>query len=145
LPGTLLTVQADGTTAYTLPSDEASLSGLPFTPAFSSFANLAVGQRVEVRTTSTLGTVVAQIKLNLQTLRGTPNSQTGNQYTLTLPADSEFLLLTGATSIDFILQSSTELKGLSTIVLGTPLHVRGLLLFDAVSGRYKLVASRITP
>jgi hypothetical protein len=145
LPGTLLTVQADGTTAYILPSDEASLSGLPFTPAFSSFANLAVGQRVEVRTTSTFGAVVAQIKLNLQTLRGTPNSQIGNQYTLTLPADSAFLLLTGATSIDFVLQSSTELKGLSTIVLGTPLHVRGLLLFDSVSGRYKLVASRITP
>lgn len=145
LPGTLLTAQADATTTYILPADEASLSGLSFTPAFSSFANLAVGQRVEVRTTSTFGAVVAQIKLNLQTLRGTPNSQTGNQYTLTLPADSAFLLLTGATSIDFVLQSSTELKGLSTIVLGTPLHVRGLLLFDSVSGRYKLVASRITP
>jgi uncharacterized protein DUF5666/uncharacterized protein DUF4382 len=144
-PGILLTVQADATTTYILPADEASFSGLSFTPAFSSFANLAVGQRVEVRTTSSFSAVVAQIKLNRQTVSGTPNSQTGNQFTLTLPADSAFKLLTGATSIDFILQSNTELKGLSVVVLGTPLHVRGLLLLDTPSGRYKLVASRVAP
>lgn len=143
-PGTLLTVQADATTTYILPTDEASLSGLLFTPAFSSFANLVVGERVEVRTSSNFSAIVTDVKLNLQTVDGTPNSQTGNQYTLTLPADSAFFLLTGATTIDFIVQPTTELKGVSTIVLGTPLQVRGLLLFDSVSGRYKLVASRVT-
>lgn len=144
-PGTLLSVAADNTTLYVLPVDEANLGGLSFTPSFTSFANLAIGQRVEVRTASNFGVVVREVKLGLQTLGGTPNSQNGTQYTLSLPSPSAFLLLTGATNIDFILQSTTELNGLSTIVLGAPLHVRGLLLFDTVSSRYKLVATRITP
>ena len=150
-PGLLLTANADNTTTYVLPSDEANLSGLPFTPAFSSFANLAVGQRVEVRATGDFnsGPIVTQVKLAPQAFAGTPNSRNGTQYTLTLPAgsgsESAFQLLTGATDIDFIVQSSTDLKGLSTIVIGNALHVRGLLLFDIPSGRYKLVAMRITP
>lgn len=143
--GTLLTVSADNTTTFTLPNDEANLGGLLFTPTFSSFTNLAVGQRVDVRTTSNFSALVAQIKLGLQTLSGSPSAQNGNQYTLTLPVDSAFHLLTGAASIDFIVQSNTEFKGLASIVLGTPVHVRGLLFFDAPSGRYKLVATRITP
>ena len=147
-PGTLVSVGADNTTTFVLPSDEASLSGLPFTPAFSSFANLAVGQRVEVRTTSDFAAIVATVKLGLQALSGTPTSQNVNQYTLTLPVtgDSAFHLLTGATSIDFIVQQpGTEFKGLTSVALSIPVHVRGLLLFDASSGRYKLVATRITP
>jgi hypothetical protein len=146
--GTLLTVGADNTTTFVLPSDEASLSGLPFTPAFSSFANLAVGQRVEVRSTSDFTAIVATVKLSLQTLSGTPTSQNVNQYTLTLPVtgDSALHLLTGATSIDFVVQQpGTEFKGLTSIVLSIPVHVRGLLFFDSPSGRYKLVATRITP
>jgi len=147
--GIPLGISVDNTTSFILPSDEANLSGLPFTPSFASFADLAVGQRVEARTTSAsgFGPVVTQVKLSLQTLSGTPNSQTGgNQYTLALPSGSALGLLTGASSVDFIVQQpGTELKGLSNIVLGTPVHVRGLLFFDRPSGRYKLVAARVTP
>ena len=144
-PGTLQTVSADNTTAFVLPLDEASLNGLPFTPLFSSFANLAVGQRVDVRTKSTFAALISEAKLSLQTLSGLPTSQNGNQYTLALPADSAFRLLTGAASIDFIVQPNTELKGLTSIIPGIQVQVRGLLFFDAPSGRYKLVATRITP
>jgi hypothetical protein len=139
LLGTLRTVSADATTEFLLPGGEADLSGLPFTPSFASFADLAVGQGVVVRTPLAVPGVPPQVELALQTLRGTPTSQTGNQFTLALPSDSAFHLLTGATSIDFIVQSNTS------IVLGTPVHVRGLLFFDTPSGRYKLVATRVTP
>jgi len=145
-PGTLLTVGASNTTTFILPSDEANLAGLLFTPAFSSFANLAVGQRVEVRTTSDFTAIIAEVKLGLQTFGGTPNVQTGNnQFTLALPAGSAFSLLTGASSIDLIVQPTTEFKGISSIVLSSAVHARGLLLFDTPSGRYKLVATRVTP
>ena len=147
-PGTLLTVTADSTTTFIVPSNEADLSGLSFTPAFSAFANLQVGQRVEVSTTSDFNSVATQVQLALQTLRGVTTSQNGSQYTLVppdTPVDSAFFLLTGAGSIDFFVQPTTQLDGLSSIVLSTPLHVRGLVFFDAPSGRYKLVATRVAP
>jgi hypothetical protein len=83
------------------------------------------------------------VSLALQTLSGVPTTQNDNQFRLILPLDSAFHLLTGASSLDFIVQPNTELQGVSSIVPGTPLRVRGLLFFDAPSGGYKL-ATRIT-
>lgn len=144
--GVPLGITVQNTTTFVLPSDEANLSGLPFTAAFSSSSNVALGQRVEVRSSSDFSATAIEVKLALQTLSGTPNTQTGtNQYTLTLPSDSALHLLTGASSIDLIVQPTTEFKGLSGIFLSTPVHARGLLFFDTPSGRYKLVATRVTP
>lgn len=148
------TITVDSSTRFEFPSERVELSGLPFTLNFTSFSDLKVGQRVEVETTTSFASPVAVVKLDLETLGGQVTSfvQNGNQalFTLLLPADalsgqpvSAFSLLSGAASVDVFQQPSTELKGLAAIVPGNSVRVRGLLFFDAISGRYKLVATRI--
>ena len=144
--GALLPVSTDNTTTFVLPTDEVSLSGLPFTPTFSGFANLAVGQTVQVRTTSDFTAVAAEVKLAPRAMSGSPITQNGSQFTLGLPPTGSALnFMTGASSVDFIVQPATEFKGMTGIILGSPVRVRGLMFFDIPSSRYKLVASRITP
>ena len=85
------------------------------------------------------------VSLGQQGLRGTVSSyaQSGSQanFTLTLPADSSFTKLTGATTVTVYQQAGTKLRGLSNITNGSIVQVRGLLFRDG--GVLRLVAGRI--
>ena len=91
------------------------------------------------------GTINAsEIDLEQQGLSGTVSGYSGSApttFTLTLPADSAFTTLTGSTTVTVFQQAGTKLSGMTTIMNGSTVHVRGLVFFDA--GTYKLVAGRI--
>jgi hypothetical protein len=62
-------------------------------------------------------------------------------FTLTVPADSAFAKLTGATSMMVYQRAGTQLRGASSIANGTSVQMRGLLFLDA--GAFRFVAGRI--
>jgi hypothetical protein len=140
--GSQLTVSTDSSTVFVLEDDDVDLGGLSF-PAFDSFADLAIGQEVEVETVTTFADPVQKVKLEVQTIAGNATSQTGNQFVLSLDTDSAFRILSGHGDIDFFVQPGTELEDISTIALGSRVRVRGLLFFDPVFARYRLVASKV--
>jgi hypothetical protein len=115
-------------------------------PRFDA-TSLAKAQNVEADTDNPSSTsVIAQaVELQPQAIVGTVTAyaQSGTQATfaLTVPSDSAFAMLTGSTTAVVFQQSSTELKGVTTISNGDTVRVRGLLFLDL--GTYKLVASRI--
>ena len=86
------------------------------------------------------------IALGQQGLRGTVSGYalSGSQasFTLTLPADSAFAKLTGATTVTVYQQASTKLRGLSNIANGSVVQARGLLFHDG--GTFRFVAGRIS-
>jgi hypothetical protein len=142
-PGLLTTVTISGSTKFVTDSGSLSLTGLPVTPTFD-INNMGVGQNVEADSASVSSTVNAdKLKLKLQTLSGQVSNLAGTgastQFTLTVPRDSVFALLTGQTTITVFQVSQTELNGV-TVVDGASLRVRGLLFFDGTN--YRLVASR---
>ena len=156
LAGTM-TVNVSPTATFNIDSDNVDMSNLPFTPTFDG-TTVFKGQRVEAVSSTGMmqgggmggmmggGTVNAsEIDLEQQGLSGTVSGYAGSgaptTFTLTVPADSAFATLTGATAITVFQQAGTELRGMTTITNGSTVHVRGLLFLDA--GAYKLVASRI--
>jgi hypothetical protein len=151
-------VNLDSTTQLTIDTDGVDLSGLPFTPRFD-LAHLSKGQAVVAWSSAQIehdghgmggmpsgGTVSASsIILNHQGLRGTVSGYASNgtqaSFTLTMPADSAFAALTGATTVTVHQQGSTQLRGLASVENGMTVQVRGLLFID--SGALRLVASRL--
>ena len=85
------------------------------------------------------------IRLGVQGVQGVMSGHTpdGSQatFTLTVPADSAFAKLTGATGMTVYQRAGTELRGASSPANGTSVQVRGLLFLDA--GAFRLVAGRI--
>jgi hypothetical protein len=161
--GGTVTVSLPSGVPYGIDADGVDLTNLPFTPTFDA-TTLAKGQHVDVASTSgmmsgsggmggmgggmgSLGTVTAtQVQLEPQALHGTVSNDTANgtqaTFTLTLPSDSAFSTLTGATSILVYQQAATQVSGTAaTVANGSDVQVRGLLFQDG--GLYKLVASRI--
>jgi hypothetical protein len=144
--GSILTVTLAQNTLYNINTDHVNLSNLPFVPRFDA-TSLAKAQNVEADTDNPSSTsVIAQgVELQPQAIVGTVTAyaQSGTQATfaLTVPSDSAFAMLTGSTTAVVFQQSSTELKGVTTISNGDTVRVRGLLFLDL--GTYKLVASRI--
>jgi hypothetical protein len=61
--------------------------------------------------------------------------------TLTLPSDSAFTTLTGATSVTIYQQAKTTVTNGTSIPSGTSVHAFGLLFFDG--GQWKMVAERM--
>ncbi|GLH74964.1 hypothetical protein GETHLI_34660 [Geothrix limicola] len=159
--GGTITGSLPASVPFSIDADGTDLANLPFTPAFGP-VSLALGQRVEVTspgalmgggmmgggmTGSGLGTLTAsQVRLEPQGLHGTVSNYTtaGSQasFTLTLPADSAFATLTGASTITVYQQAGTQFQGLTAPANGAAIQARGLLFHDA--GTYKLVASWIT-
>lgn len=94
-----------------------------------------------------LGTVAAtQVRLEQQALHGTVSNYTANgkqaSFTLTLPSDSAFATLTGATTVLVYQQAGTQVSGIATTVAnGNDVQARGLLFHDG--GIYKLVTTWI--
>ena len=90
----------------------------------------------------TLGTLTAsQVRLEPQALHGTVSAYTVGgsltTFTLTLPSDSAFATLTGATTVQVYQQAGTQVMGTTPVANGADVQARGLLFYDA--GTYKLV------
>ncbi|MBZ5569016.1 MAG: DUF5666 domain-containing protein [Acidobacteriia bacterium] len=150
--GAGLLVDFNSSTAFRFDSDGVDLSNLPFVPTFSA-DNIAPGQFVEVDTTSPpvgmtpviggLGGIeiaATQITLEQEPLIGIVSDYSGgNTFTLNVPADSVFAIVTKATAITVYKQPGTV--NLTNISNGSTVIVRGLLFVDG--GTYKMVAGRI--
>ena len=150
--GSTLTVSLPAAVPYSYDTDGMDLASLPFVPAFGP-ATLAKGQRVEAVSTSGMmgggmmggtGTLSAtQVRLEQQGLHGTVSgySASGSQatFTLALPANSAFAILTGASSIQVYQQAGTQLFNLASVGNGSDLIVRGLLFYNGTA--YQMVAS----
>ena len=104
-------------------------------------------QRVEIDTAVPFAgaTVNAStVKLEQQALAGTVSGLSGSQFTLTLPSDSAFALLTGSTTISVISARNVQLSTSMSLANGATVRSRGLLFFNSTSGSYQLIAGRIT-
>ena len=151
------TVTVSDTTSFAVDASGIDLSGLPFTPRFDRLS-LAKGQRIAALSSGSMmqgggmhgmtggGTLASSsIRLGVQGIQGVVSGYTldGSQasFTLTVPADSAFAKLTGATSVTVYQRAATELRGASSVANGTSVQVRGLLFLDA--GVFRLVAGRI--
>lgn len=151
------TINIDDGTQFAIDAGSVDLTGLPFTPQFDR-THLSKGQSIDAWSDAPMmqgggmggmmggATVTASsIQLEEQGVRGTVSAYVLNgteaSFTLTLPTDSALARLTGASTMTVYQRSGTQLRGLSSIVDGNLLLVRGLLFLD--NGVYRLVASRI--
>lgn len=156
------TVEISNNATFAMDAENIDMSGLPFTPTFDA-SHIYAGQSVMPVSSSGMmsggmgggmmggggmmaGTITAsQLYLEPQGLSGKSNTSiqpaaTGS-FTLTLPPDSAFTALTGASSVTVFQQSGTVVSGGSAISAGTSMHAVGLLFLD--SGEWKMVACRI--
>ncbi|HEY0565595.1 MAG TPA: DUF5666 domain-containing protein [Terriglobales bacterium] len=121
-----------------------NLSQLGF--SFGAITDLAVGQRIEVdtETESTSAVSSNRIQLQQQALSGTVSGCSGSlcTFTLTLPADSAFAVLTGQSTVTVNQVSDTQLKGIASFKDGDKVRVRGWV-FHSSTG-YNMAAARIT-
>jgi Domain of unknown function (DUF5666) len=155
--GSATTVTVSDTTVFSIDSTGIDLSGLPFTPRFDR-ASVAKSQRIEALSSGQMtqgggmhgmmggGALAASsIRLGVQGFQGVVSGYTHNDsqstFTLTVPAESAFAKLTGATSMTVYQRAGTQLRGASSIANGTSVQVRGLLFLDA--GAFRFVAGRI--
>ena len=154
--GGTITVNLDNNTAFSIDADHVDLTGLPFTPVFSS-TSMFKGQAVNLVSSSGMGhdpgddgmhhgtANASEVHLRQQGLHGRVANYSANgsqaTFTLNLASDSLFANLTGTTSITVYQQASTELWGVSTVTNEATIEVRGLLFVN--SGTYRLVAGRI--
>jgi hypothetical protein len=154
------TVSMNGSTTYQIDQDGIDMSGLSFTPAFDA-NHIYAGQNVMPISSSGMGSgtgggmmggsplagtmAASGVVLQPQGLKGTLSttitSGVRGSFTLTLPAQSAFTTLTGATTVTVFQQTGTTMVGTSSIASGATVHVSGLLFFDA--GQWKMVAARI--
>lgn len=143
--GSTVNAQVTSNTKFGVNSSNITLTSLGFTPTFDS-STLSKGQNVEIEATMSSGVAsAAKIRLSQQALRGNASAISTNSgvttFTLTLPADSAFAMLTGISTVQVYRTSSTELKDISSITDGASLRVRGLLFFDGTT--YRFVARSI--
>lgn len=150
----------NGSTVYKINDDGMDMSSLPFTPVFDS-NHVFAGQSLMPISSSGMmsggmgggmmgggmmaGTITAsEVDLEQQGLSGTVAAATSSgartTLTLTLPSDSAFRILTGASSVIVCQQPGTMIPA-SPIAAGATVHAYGLLFLDA--GQWKMVASRI--
>jgi len=154
------TIDLSGSTTYQIDQDNMDMSGLPFTPAFDA-SHIYVGQSVMPVSSGGMmsgsgggmmgggsmgGTMTASsLELEQQGLSGAVataiSSGSATSFMLTLPSDSAFTTMTGATSVTVYQQTGTTIAGTSPIASGSTVHAFGLLFFDG--GKWKMVASRI--
>ncbi len=151
------TVEIGSTTQFELETYDVDLGSLPFTPRFDG-VSLHKGQRVAAFSSSSVrqgggmhgmmgGSTLAASKVQLvqQALRGTVSGYTANDsrasFTLTVPADSAFAVLSGTRDVIVYQQPGTRTVNLQSVANGFTPIVRGLLFYDA--GTFRLVASRI--
>ncbi len=131
--------------------DTSGIGGLPSPPTFPFDATtIHAGQRVEVDDISALvGTTITaeKLKLQQQSLVGTVSGLQGATsagpvtFTLTLPSDSAFAMLSGKTQVTVYWQPGTDLHNLTTVSNGDSIRVRGLVFFTGST--FNMIARRI--
>ena len=131
--------------------DTSGIGGLPSPPNFPfDAATVHAGQRVEVETASSFSgpsLVAEKVKLQQQALVGTvsglagPTSAGPVTFTLTLPSDSAFAVLSGQTMVNVSWQPGTDLHNLASVNNGDTVRVRGLVFFTGSS--FNMIARRI--
>ncbi len=90
----------------------------------------------------------ARVELQQQALTGAvsglPAATTAGPaiFTLTLPDDSIFAMLSGETAVSVYLQPGTDLHDIAAIANGDRVRVRGLVFFNGTS--FAMIAGRIT-
>jgi hypothetical protein len=141
--GAIYTITTTSSTTYAITPQFVSLTGLPFTPAFTG-ANLTPGQTVGVTASSVSGTTATATNVFLvpQTLGGTVSaiSTTGSYtvYTLALASGSAFSSLSGASTVTVYTSSATASANAAAIVVGSQVRFNGLV-FSVGSG-FSMVA-----
>jgi hypothetical protein len=131
--------------------DTSGIGGLPSPPNFPFDAStIRAGQRVEIESASPFnGGVVAaeKVKLQQQAVVGIVSGLSGTTssgpvtFTLTLPSDSAFAMLSGKSAVTVYWQPGTDLHKLSSVSNGDSVRVRGLVFFTGSS--FNMIAHRI--
>ena len=131
--------------------DNSGIGGLPAPPTFPFDENtIHAGQRVEVESISAMnGASVTpeKVKLQQQALVGTVSGLQGTTsagpvvFTLTLPSDSAFAMLSGKTQLAVYWQPGTDLHKLTSVANGDTVRVRGLIFFTGTT--FNMIARRI--
>jgi hypothetical protein len=131
--------------------DTSGIGGLPSPPNFAFDAStIRAGQRVEIESASPFngGTVAAEkVKVQQQALVGTVSGLSGTTssgpviFTLTLPSDSAFAMLSGKSAVTVYWQPGTDLHKLSSVSNGNTVRVRGLVFFTGSS--FNMIAHRM--
>ncbi len=153
------TMDMNESSTYQIDEDNMDMSGLPFTPVFDA-SHVYAGQSVMsigsggmmsggggmMGGGSMSGSMtVSNLELEPQGLSGTVattlTSGVATSFTLTLPSDSAFTTLTGASTVTVYQQTGTTMASGSSIPSGSTTEVFGLLFFD--SGQWKMVASQM--
>jgi hypothetical protein len=142
--GATYTIDTSSSTVFAISPQLVSLSGLPFTPSFSS-ANLTAGQTVAVTTSAISGTAAtaADVYLAPQTVDGTVTAVTTSGsydvYTLSLASGSAFTTLSGASTVLVYASSATTAMSSTAITVGSQIRFNGLIFND--SGTFRMVAA----
>ena len=152
-----MTVNVGGSATYGIDDVGVSMSGLPITPQFDA-SHMAAGQNIAAVGSGAMSSgggmmgsggfmnmgsmTAAGVELEPQGLSGTVASASGSGFTLSLPSDSAFTLLTGATSVPVYQTAQTQMKGLTAVANGQNVAVYGYLFYNA--GSYNFVAMQIT-
>lgn len=131
--------------------DTSGIGGLPSPPTFAFDASTVhAGQRVEVESIGAVaGAAVTaeKVKLQQQSLNGTVSGLAGPTtagpvtFTLTVPSDSAFAMLSGTTTVTVFWQPGTDLHNLASVSNGNSVRVRGLVFFTGSS--FNMIARRI--
>jgi hypothetical protein len=141
----IFAVTTSATTVFAITPQFISMTGLPFTPSFSS-TNITAGQTVGVVASSITGTtaVAANVYLIPQTVGGTVTAKSigGNYtvYTITLASGSAFASLSGATTITVYTSTATAVpSATNAIAVGSTVRFNGLVFktgttFSMVAG-----------
>ncbi|MBZ5572931.1 MAG: hypothetical protein LAO09_13750 [Acidobacteriia bacterium] len=131
--------------------DTSGLGGIPSSPNFPFDATTVhAGQHVELDSDRAIagGAVAAEkVKLQQQALTGTVSGLPGATsagpvtFTLTVPGDSAFAMLSDQTTLTVYWQPGTELHDLDSVSNGDKVRVRGLVFFTG--SNFNVIARRI--
>lgn len=131
--------------------DTSGIGNLPAPPTFPFDASTVhAGQRIEVDSSAPLsgsGMTAENIKLQQQALVGTVSGLEGATsagpvtFTLTVPSDSAFAMVSGKTQVSVYWQPGTDLHKLATLNNGDAVRVRGLVFFTGTA--FNMIARRI--
>ena len=157
-----ITVSLSPSTSYSIDAESVDLTQVPVTPVFDA-SHIYAGQAVMPVSASGMmsggmggsmmggspmaGSLTASaVELEPQGLSGTNSAAISSgattSFTLTLPTDSAFTALTGASTVTIYPQSGTNLASSAPIAAGSTVHVFGLVFFDG--GQWKMVPASIS-
>ena len=139
--GTAYTITTNSGTTYALTPQFQSITGLPFTPTFTS---VTPGQTVSVAATSISGTTATATSVTLvpQTISGTVTASSTSgawtTYTVTLTSGSAFATLSKASTITVYTNTSTTAGSTNPITTGSTYRFNGLVL--STSSGFAMIA-----